>query len=204
MVLSGSVQVVTQVAIMLVTLFYFLRDRRLLLEFLFRLAPLSSSESHKLIHRVSEAISATLYGNLVVKLVQGILGGLMFWILGLPSPLLFGILMALLAMLPVVGTSLVWGPAAIVLLYQGSWVKAIILALWGGLVVSLMDNLLYPMLVATGLRFHTLGVLFSLFGGLIAFGLAGFVLGPVILASTVALLEIWQLRTANEDEGSQL
>ncbi|HMF79449.1 MAG TPA: AI-2E family transporter [Bryobacteraceae bacterium] len=203
-VLSGSVQVVTQVAIMLVTLFYFLRDRRLLLEFLFRLAPLSSSESHKLIHRVSEAISATLYGNLVVKLVQGILGGLMFWILGLPSPLLFGILMALLAMLPVVGTSLVWGPAAIVLLYQGSWVKAIILALWGGLVVSLMDNLLYPMLVATGLRFHTLGVLFSLFGGLIAFGLAGFVLGPVILASTVALLEIWQLRTANEDEGSQL
>jgi predicted PurR-regulated permease PerM len=201
-VLSGSVQVVTQAAIMLVTLFYFLRDRRSLLRFLFRLAPLSSSESHELVHRVSETISATLYGNLVVKLVQGVLGGLMFWILGLPAPLLFGILMALLAMLPVVGTSLVWGPAAIVLLYQGSWVKAIVLIVWGGLVVSLIDNLLYPMLVATELRFHTLGVLFSVFGGLIAFGLAGFVLGPVILASTVALLEIWRLRTKNEIEGS--
>jgi predicted PurR-regulated permease PerM len=108
-VLSGSVQVVTQAAIMLVTLFYFLRNRRSLLGFLFRLLPLSSEEGHELAHRVSETISATLYGNLVVKLVQGILGGLMFWILGLPAPLLFGILMALLAMLPVVGTSLVLG-----------------------------------------------------------------------------------------------
>jgi predicted PurR-regulated permease PerM len=183
-VLSGSVQVVTQAAIMLVTLFYFLRDRRSLLGFLFRLAPLSSEESHELARRVSETISATLYGNLVVKLVQGVLGGLMFWILGLPAPLLFGMLMALLAMLPVVGTSLVWGPAAIVLLYQGSWVKAIVLIAWGGFVVSLIDN-----------------VLFAVFGGLVAFGLAGVVLGPVILASTIALLDIWQLRTKNEIGG---
>jgi predicted PurR-regulated permease PerM len=196
------VQFVTQAAIMLVTLFYFLRDRHNLLGFIFRLAPLSSGESHELVRRVSETISATLYGNLVVKLVQGVLGGLMFWILGLPAPLLFGILMALLAMLPIVGTSLVWGPAAIVLLYQGSWVKAIVLVVWGGLVVSLIDNLLYPMLVATELRLHTLGVLFSVFGGLIAFGPAGFVLGPVILASAVALLEVWQLRTKNEIKSS--
>lgn len=194
-VLSGSVQVVTQAVIMLVTLFYFLRDRRSLLDFVFRLAPLSASESQAVVHRLSETISATVYGNLLVKLIQGLLGGLMFWILGLPAPLLFGILMALLAMLPVFGTSLVWGPAAIVLLYQGSWVKAIVLVAWGGLVVSLIDNLLYPLLVATELRLHTLGILFSVFGGLIAFGVAGFVLGPVILASTVALLEIWQLRT---------
>jgi predicted PurR-regulated permease PerM len=200
-VLSGSVRFVTQAAIMLVTLFYFLRDRRSLLGFFFRLAPLSSSDSDQLVRRVSETISATLYGNLVVKLVQGVLGGLMFWILGLPVPLLFGILMALLAMLPVFGTSLVWGPAAVVLLSQGSWVKAIVLVLWGGLVVSLIDNFLYPMLVATELRLHTLGVLFSVFGGLIAFGIAGFVLGPVILASTGALLEIW--RRKNETESAQ-
>ena len=118
----------------------------------------------------------------------------MFWILGLPAPLLFGILMSLLAMLPVVGTSLVWGPAALVLIYQGNWIKAIILVAWGGLVISLIDNFLYPFLVATELRFHTLGVLFAVFGGLVAFGLAGVVLGPVILASTVALLEVWTQR----------
>ncbi|HSU29713.1 MAG TPA: AI-2E family transporter [Bryobacteraceae bacterium] len=201
-VLSGSVQAITQAAIMLVTLFYFLRDRRLLLAFLFRVAPLSSSETHELIRRVSETISATLYGSLAVKLIQGTLGGLMFWILGLPAPLLFGILMTLLAMLPVVGTSLVWGPAAIILLYKGSWAKAVILALWGGLVVSLIDNFIYPLLVATGLRLHTLAVLFAVFGGLVAFGLAGVILGPVILASAVALLEIWQLRTKHKNEVS--
>lgn len=117
-----------------------------------------------MVNRVSETINATLYGNLAVRLVQGLLGGLMFWILGLPAPLLFGILMSLLAMLPVVGTFLVWGPAALVLIYQGSWIKAIILVSWGGVVISLIDNLLYPFLVATELRFHTLGVLFAVFG----------------------------------------
>lgn len=202
-VVSSSVQVVTQIAIMLVTLFYFLRDRNVLLGFLFRLAPLSAKETRELVRRVSETISATVYGNLVVKLVQGILGGLMFWFLGLPAPLFFGILMALTAMLPIVGTSLVWGPAAVLLLYQGSWVKAIMLIVWGGLVVSLVDNFIYPLLVATELRFHTLGVLFAVFGGLIAFGLAGFVLGPVILASTIALVEIWQLRTTNDHGASE-
>ena len=106
--------------------------------------------------------------------------------------------MSVFAMVPVVGTAIVWGPAAIILLFQGSWVKAIILVVCGGLVVSLMDNLLYPMLVATELRFHTLGVFLSVFGGLISFGLAGVVLGPVILASTAALLEVWQLRAENE------
>ncbi|MFL6449993.1 MAG: AI-2E family transporter [Bryobacteraceae bacterium] len=196
-VISGSVQVITQSAMMLVTLFYFLRDHRRLLGFLLRIAPLSSTESEQLVNRVSETINATLYGNLAVKLVQGLLGGLMFWIVGLPAPLLFGILMSLLAMLPVVGTSLVWGPAALVLIYQGSWIKAIILVAWGGVVISLIDNLLYPFLVATELRFHTLGVLFAVFGGLVAFGLAGVVLGPVILASTVALLEVWTQRKAD-------
>jgi len=193
-VISGSVQVITQSAMMLVTLFYFLRDRRRLLGFLLRIVPLSSIESQELVNRVSETISATLYGNLVVKLVQGLLGGLMFWILGLPAPLLFGVLMSLLAMLPVVGTSLVWGPGAVVLLYQGSWIKAIILVACGGLIISLIDNVLYPFLVATELRFHTLGVLVAVFGGLVVFGLAGVVLGPVILAATVALLEVWTER----------
>ncbi len=194
--LSGSIQFVTQFAIMLVMLFYFFRDRSLMLQFLGRLVPLSSTETGELFRRISETIYATLYGNLVVKLVQGLLGGLMFWVLGLPAPALFGAAMALLAMLPIVGTSLVWGPAAIYLLLHGSWVKALVLVIWGALVVSLVDNLLYPILVASELRLHTLSILVSVFGGLIAFGIAGVVLGPVILASTVALLEVWRLRTA--------
>jgi len=194
--LSGSIQFVTQFAIMLVMLFYFFRDRSHLLQFLGRLVPLSSIETGELLSRISETIYATLYGNLVVKLVQGLLGGLMFWMLGLPAPALFGAAMALLAMLPIVGTSLIWGPAAIYLLVHGSWVKALVLVAWGSLVVSLVDNLLYPVLVASELRLHTLAILVSVFGGLIAFGIAGVVLGPVILASTVALIEVWRVRTA--------
>jgi predicted PurR-regulated permease PerM len=196
-VVGGSVRIVTQFVLMLVTLFYFVRDGASLLTVLGRLIPLSPQETGELFRRVSRTIYATLYGNVVVKLVQGTLGGLMFWILGLPVPALCGIAMALFATVPVVGASLIWAPAAVVLLLQGSWVKAIVLIVWGGLVVSLIDNILYPLLVATELRFHTLGVLFSIFGGLIAFGLAGVVLGPVILASTVALLEIWRLRAEN-------
>lgn len=194
--LSGSIQFVTQFAIMLVMLFYFFRDRGHLLQFLARLVPLSPTETGKLFSRISETLYATLYGNLVVKLVQGLLGGLMFWMLGLPAPALFGAAMALLAMLPIVGTSLIWGPAAIYLLVHGSWVKAIVLVAWGALVVSLVDNVLYPILVASELRLHTLAILVSVFGGLIAFGIAGVVLGPVILASTVALIEVWRVRTA--------
>jgi predicted PurR-regulated permease PerM len=103
--------------------------------------------------------------------------------------------MAVLAMLPIVGTSIVWGPAAVILLMQGSWIKGLILLVWGALVVSLVDNVLYPVLIAGDLRLHTLAVFVSVFGGLIAFGVAGVVLGPVILATTVALLDFWQIRT---------
>ena len=198
--LGGSIRLVTQVVIMLVALFYFLRDHQSLLQYLRRLVPLSGAETDQLFRRVSDTIYATLYGNMVVKLLQGVLGGAMFWVLDLPAPVLCGMAMALFAMLPVAGTSLIWGPAAILLLIQGEWVKAIVLVVWGSLVVSLIDNFLYPILIAGELRIHTLGILLSILGGLIAFGIAGIVLGPVILASTVALLEVWRRRAEGEPE----
>jgi predicted PurR-regulated permease PerM len=196
--LTGSIQIVTQFCIMLVVLFYFFRDRFFLLQILGGVMPLSAEETGDLFRRISETIYATLYGNVVVKIVQGTLGGLMFWILGLPAPVPFGAAMALLALLPVAGTSLVWGPAAVWLFLHGSWIKAVILVAWGALVVSLIDNLLYPIVVARQIRFHTLGILFPVFGGLISFGIAGVVLGPVILACTVALVQVWRLRLAPE------
>jgi predicted PurR-regulated permease PerM len=198
--LGGSIRLVTQIVIMLVALFYFLRDRKNFLQYLRRLVPLAPADTDELFHRVSDTIYVTLYGNLVVKLVQGVLGGLLFWALGLPAPVLFGMAMALFAMLPVAGTAFIWGPAAVFLLLQGSWVKAIVLTLCGSLVISLIDNFLYPILIAGELKIHTLGILLSILGGLIAFGLAGIVLGPVILASTGALLEIWRHRAEGELE----
>lgn len=193
-VVGGSVWVLTQLVLTLLALFYFLRDRRLLLQFIRRLVPFTHEETTELFRRVSQTIYASLYGNLAVKLVQGLLGGLMFWILGLPAPVLCGLTMSLLATLPMMGASLVWGPAAIYLAMNGSWIKAIVLCGWGVLVVSLIDNVLYPLLVAGELRLHTLAVFFAMLGGLIAFGVSGVVLGPVILAVTYGLLELWRIR----------
>ncbi len=195
---TGSIQAIVQFSIMLVILFFFLRDRKTLLGYLRELVPLSVSETEQLFTGVTKTVHATLYGNVVVKIVQGVLGGAMFWALGLPAPVVFGAAMALCATIPIFGTSLIWGPAAVYLLIQGSWIKAILLIAWGALVISLIDNVLYPIFVASELRIHTLGVLLAVLGGLISFGLAGVVLGPVILASTVALLRIWQARTSQE------
>jgi predicted PurR-regulated permease PerM len=128
--------------------------------------------------------------------VQGALGGLMFWWLGLPAPILWGAVMGLLAIVPVLGAFVVWLPAAKFLAARGQWGKAVILLLWGTVVVGLINNLLYPILVGKRLRLHTVPVFFAIVGGLAVFGATGIILGPVILALTDAILEIWRRRTA--------
>jgi predicted PurR-regulated permease PerM len=193
--LTGSIWAVAQFLIMLLTLFYFLRDQPKLLRAVRSLVPLSRAEAEKVLARIGDTIHATIYGTLLVAMVQGALGGLMFWWLGLPAPLLWAVVMALLAVIPWLGSFVVWAPATAVLFLQGSWEKGVILIVWGLIVVGLSDNLLYPMLVGNRLRLHTLLVFFAIVGGLLLFGAAGVVLGPVVLALTVALLDVWERRT---------
>jgi predicted PurR-regulated permease PerM len=194
--LTGSVWAIAELLITLFALFYFFRDRRPALRFLRSLVPLSEAETEEVFRRVTDTIYATVYGTLVVALVQGLLGGLMFWVLGLPAALLWGAAMALLAMVPVLGAFFVWAPAALFLALTDRWGKAVILTGWGVGVVSLIDNLLYPLLVGKRLRLHTLPVFIAIVGGILLFGSAGVILGPVALAVTVALVEIWRRRTA--------
>ena len=193
---AGSVWVFVQLVLTLFVLFYLFRDRRKALGTLRSLVPLSEKETDKVFIRVADTIHATIFGTLTVAVVQGALGGLMFWWLGLPAPILWGAVMALLAVVPVLGAFVVWLPAAIFLAASAEWGKAAILVLWGTVVVGLIDNLLYPMLVGKRLRLHTVPVFFAIVGGLAAFGAAGVILGPVILALTDAILEIWRRRTA--------
>jgi predicted PurR-regulated permease PerM len=195
-VVTGSVWAVAQLLITFFALFYFFRDRRPVLAALRSLVPLSERETGAVFAWVTDTIHATVFGTLAVALVQGLLGGLMFWGLGLPAALLWGAVMTVLAVVPVLGAFVVWMPAALFLALTGSWGKALILAGWGGLVVSLIDNLLYPVLVGQRLRLHTLPVFIVIVGGLALFGSAGVVLGPVTLAITVALMEVWRRRTA--------
>jgi predicted PurR-regulated permease PerM len=176
-------------------LFFFLRDRRTALQSLRSLSPLSEMEMDLLGGRVRDTIYATVYGTLAVSSVQGLLGGLMFWWLGLSAPLLWGVVMALLAVVPMVGAFVVWIPAALFLASEGSWGKALILTLWGMLVVGTIDNLLRPILVGNRLKLHTVLAFMSVVGGLMLFGPAGLILGPVVLTITLVLLEIWTSRT---------
>ena len=122
----------------------------------------------------------------------------MFWWLGLPAPLLWGVVMALLAVLPVLGAFIVWIPAALILALEGSGGKALILTVWGLLVVGTIDNLLRPILVGNRLKLHTILAFISVVGGLILFGPSGLILGPVALTITTVLLETWRTRTVAE------
>ena len=193
-IVKGSVVHVIGFCLTFYLLFYFLRDRHAALQSLRGLSPLSTVEMDRLYHRIADTVYATVYGTLAVSSVQGLLGGLMFWWLGLPAPLLWGVVMALLAVVPVLGAFIVWIPAALFLGLEGSWGKALILTVWGGVVVGGIDNLLRPILVGNRLKLHTILAFFSIVGGLVLFGPSGLILGPVALTITTVLLEIWRDR----------
>lgn len=194
-ILTGSVFQVIGVCLTFYLLFFFLRDRRSALQTLRGLSPLTEAEMDRLFARIGNTIFATVYGTLAVAAAQGLLGGLMFWWLGLSAPLLWGVVMSLLAVVPALGAFIVWIPAALFLVLQGSWGKALILTLWGLLAVSTVDNLLRPILVGNRLKLHTVLIFLSVVGGVILFGTAGLILGPVLLTITMELLEIWHRRT---------
>ena len=197
-IVKGSVVQAIGFLLTFYLLFFILRDRRAAIQSLRSLSPLSEVEMDRLLDRVGDTIWATIYGTLAVSAAQGLMGGLMFWWLGLPAPLLWGVVMAVLALVPVMGAFVVWIPAALFLALDGSWGKALILALWGTVVVGGIDNLLRPMLVGNRLKLHTVLAFMSMVGGLILFGTAGLILGPVVLTVTAALLGIWRSRAATE------
>jgi len=118
----------------------------------------------------------------------------MFWWLGLGAPLLWGVIMALLSVVPVLGAFIIWIPMAAFLAIEGSWGRALILALWGMLVIGTVDNLLRPYLVGNRLKLHTILAFMAFVGGLIVFGPAGMILGPVTLTVTLVLLDVWSGR----------
>ncbi len=177
-------------------LFFFLRDRVAGLEMLRRLSPFSDVETGKLVVRVRNTISAIIYGTLAVAALQGALGGLMFWWLDFPSPAFWSLIMGLLAIVPVLGTFVVWIPASIYLAIEGRWADAAILAAWGGLVIASADNLIRPLLVGEGLRLHTVPTFIALLGGLQLFGAAGLVLGPIAMTVAAQMMEFWRDRMA--------
>lgn len=193
---QGSLVQLVGILLTFYLLFYFLRDRAWAIRALQELSPLSDSEMAQVFTRVVDTVHATIYGTLAVAVVQGTLGGLMFWWLDLPAPVLWGAVMGMLAIVPVLGAFIIWIPAAIFLALSGNWGNALILTAWGAAVVGGIDNVLYPMLVGNRLKMHTVPAFISIVGGLIVFGASGLILGPLTLTITTLLLEIWRTRIA--------
>lgn len=182
--------------LMLYLLFFFLRDGTRLLEGLVRALPLGDARERQLLARFAEVSRATIKGTLVIGLIQGVIGGTAFWALGIAAPVLWGAVMALMSILPAIGPAVVWGPAAIILILNGSILSGIVLIAVGTFVIGLVDNLLRPVLVGRDTRMPDYLVLLSTLGGLTAFGLAGIVIGPIIAAF---FLSCWHM--AREEFG---
>ena len=190
----GSLVQVAVIGLTFYLLFYFLRDRKEARALLIDLLPLTPAESDRVFGRVIDTVRAIVYGTMAVALVQGALGGMMFWLLGIPAALLWGLVMTILSIVPVLGSFVVWIPASVLLAADGRWVHAIVLALWGAVVISNIDNILRRMLVGNRLRLHTVPAFISMVGGLLVFGMSGFILGPLAVTVTVTLIDIWRER----------
>jgi len=170
-------------------LFFLLRDGKAMLRRAAILLPLRTSQTTRLFALVKDTLNATVYGTLAMAALQGTLAGLAFWFLGVTSAGLWGIVTALCALLPFIGTGIVLLPAISMLLFSGHWIKGLILLAWGLAIVHPVDNLLRPHLIGSRTKLSTLFVFFALLGGLNAFGGLGVFVGPVILAITLALLK---------------
>jgi len=172
------------------TLFFFFRDGPIILGHLQRVIPVELEMSGGIYQLVGKVIRAAIYGVVAMSLIKGVLAGLAFWVLGLHAPALWGAAGAIASVVPVFGISLVWVPAAVVLWVQGMTVKALLMVIWGLTVLSLIDNVLYPLLVRSQVRLHTLVVFISTLGGLRVFGFLGFVLGPIVATLALALIDV--------------
>jgi predicted PurR-regulated permease PerM len=175
----------------LLSLYYLFKDGDRLFERLKEVIPLPSKERDLLIHRFKDMIYATIYGGILIAIIQGLLGGLSFWVLGLASPIFWGTAMAFLSFIPVGGTALIWVPASILLLVQGAFLKGIILLGLGVFGISMVDNLLRPFFISTRTKIHPLLLFFAVLGGIQVFGLIGLVAGPLIVTLFLTLIEIY-------------
>lgn len=173
-------------------LFFILRDQKRALGAVRRLSPFTIAQTDALLLRARDTINATIYGTLAVAALQGLLGGVAFWWLDIPSPALWGVIMAVLSVVPVLGSFIIWVPTALALALDNRWGDAALLAFWGAVVIGTADNLLRPLLMGEALRLHTATLFIAMIGGLSLFGASGVVIGPVIMTTTLLMLSFWR------------
>lgn len=188
---QNTLQFVVSLGVMLYLLFFLLRDGRALATRIRNAVPLDEVHKTRLSSKFTTVIRATLKGNIMVAATQGLLGGLIFWVLGVQGPVLWGVLMAFLSLLPAVGAGLIWLPVAIYFYATGALWQAVVLTAFGVLVIGMVDNVLRPILVGRDIKMPDYMVLISTLGGLTLLGLNGFIIGPVIAALFMACWDLF-------------
>jgi predicted PurR-regulated permease PerM len=192
---SNIFSVIFGTVVVFFTLFFLFRDGRTIQQSALNVLPLSADQARRLRTGVSSTIVASMYGGLAVGLAQGSLTGVAFWVLGLASPVVWGLVAAMASLIPVLGTGLVWVPAAALLFMGGHWAKALILLIWGAAIVAQIDAVIRPYIVSGRANLHNLLIFFALLGGVRAFGIMGIFIGPVVISVTITVFDM--LRQVN-------
>lgn len=197
---TGVLGAVLSSVLVIFTLFLLLRDGDGIVESIPDLLPFERQRSEALLRRIKDVVQASVYGVVVIAVLQGALCGAMLWLLGVPTAPLWGVVTMFASLLPVVGAFAVWGPATAYLALNGEWTRAIVLAIWGTFVISGIDNVLRPRLVAGRVGLSELAMLFAMLGGLTVFGGLGIVLGPVAFATAAGIVDT--LRASEADQSA--
>ncbi len=191
-IFSGTIDFVVKLVLGLVALFYFLRDGAVFKKHIISFSPFSEENDKHIITTLKSAINSVIVGSVVIALIQGLLAGIGFTIFGVPNATLWGTTAAIAAMIPGVGTALVWIPAVIYLFFAKASFAWIGLLIWSVLLVGLIDNFLGPKIIERGVNIHPLLILFSILGGITFFGPEGVLLGPLVLSLLFALVRVYQ------------
>jgi predicted PurR-regulated permease PerM len=193
-VITSTTSMILKFFVALIALYYFIKDGKRFVHELIHLSPLNDSEDEAIVHKIDRVTHSLIRGTLVIAALKGLFVGLGFLLFGIPNPVLWGSFAAISALIPTLGTGIVTAPAIIYLFVTGQIAEGIGLTAWSVVIVGLVDNILEPKLIGGGAKIHPLFVLISVLGGLAVFGIAGFLLGPLIFGFLVALAEIYKVK----------
>jgi predicted PurR-regulated permease PerM len=188
--------------LMLLTLFFVFRDGEAFYEWIRTTLPFAPAQQERVFDRLARTVNAVTYGLGITAIVQGMLAGMAYWLLGVPFPAFWGLLTAVVAPIPLGGTGLVWAPAGVYLIVAESWMRGVILLAWGALVVSTIDNVLKALLISERTRLPPLILFFALLGGLKTYGVLGVFLGPLLLALVITGVTLYREMSAEKKPAS--
>lgn len=190
---KSTFSVITNLFFTLFAMFYFFKDGDRLIAYVKKFSPLPNQYEDQLIRRFLAVSRGTIKGTMLIGLIKGVIGGLTFWMFGIRSPILWGVIMAILSLIPMVGAWLVMYPAAFVLMLTGQVWQGVLLFLIAAVLVGNIDNVLQPILVGRETGMHDLLIFFSSIGGIAMFGVMGFLIGPIIAAFFLTVLDFYAI-----------